>query len=137
MKVLNTVRAPTIINLVLKNLDNEGVPEPDECSDALWEFLVAADYIDEDGNLLELEENDDEQEGGNEQEQENVEDIDHKCYGYYDKLDPACRKCKVSELCIVKRRASLPECFGLMFEKTDPECGSCIEASGCRMKFGK
>ena len=133
------VRAPTLISSILKNLDDEGVPEPDDCSDVLWEFLVAAEYIDEDGNLLELEEDDDEKEGGNELQENGVEKIDHKCYGYHDPHDPACRKCKVSDQCIIKRQADLLklECYGLLFDKSDPECGSCIEASGCRKKFEK
>ena len=118
---INTM-ARDIIQSVLDDLDENGVPEDEDCSDLLYDFLVATGYVEDDEEDMEGEY----AKGGNEGEIDEPE-----CFGWADKRDPACKKCSWLASCVKERVETRPECFGLLFDTTDPECGVCIEASSC------
>jgi len=129
-----------IIQSVYANLDKEGVPDAtfggslatdeDEVSELLFDFLLAAEYVDEDGNILEDDET--EEKGGDAEEIEELPDDLPECFGYAEIKDPACRKCKIYNLCAIERIGTRPECFGVLFKLQDEECLSCIEANECQ-----
>lgn len=117
--------------VILKDLEENGIPEDlSEVSDALYELLVTAEYIDENGNVIE-------DETVSEGESESVavtvvdEIPDWLCFSYADPRDPSCNKCKLYDPCWKKRVEKRPACFGKRYDRTDPECQSCIEAPYC------
>jgi len=112
----STDQARNIIRNIISDLDKQGIPDEEECSDLMYEFLVAAEFI-------EVEE---------EEEPDEVEPIKlPECFGFEDNKDPACGKCRVKDQCIKERTANRPECFGLLFSKNAEECRVCLEASFC------
>ena len=120
-----------LVKRIMQNLIDEGVPEIEECSDLMYQFLVAAEVIDADGNLIEgetIEEADAVAEETSESEAENVP----PCYGFEDDRDPACEKCKVQIACRKLRIRQRPPCFGKLFEVNDENCKVCIEAPFCK-----
>jgi hypothetical protein len=121
---------------------DKGVPELGEVSDATFDFLVAGGWIDEDGNVLDVNlanaevDDDDEEETYEIHEKESdvlvAEEIKlPQCYGLEDDRDPSCRRCKVKDACKVLRIANRPKCFGLMHDGKEPECQVCIEEASC------
>lgn len=116
-----------VVASILHDLEQNGVPEMGDSSDLMLEFLVSAEFIDDDGNLLE-------QAQSTITETETEEVKEHKCFGYYDVRDPACKRCTHESSCSEAREDSRPECFGVMFLLSDPECDSCIEANACRQE---
>lgn len=131
LTVSKKVRAPTVIKKVFQDLDENGVPELDDCSDELYEFLVAAEVIDEEGNIIEkggtLTETESKDEDSDEEEIRRPE-----CFGFADKRDPACKKCSIYENCLMARVASRPSCFAVMFDLNSEECDVCLEGAHCR-----
>lgn len=109
-----------LVNIIIKDLDDNGVPAEDDCSDLLADFILDAGY-----------EDDDEEVGD-----DNVEVIEHPhCFGFADKRDPACKRCPLMALCMATRlraRDSELPCYGLEYEPTAPECSSCMERGACR-----
>lgn len=127
------VNSGKIVSQLLKDLDANGIPEtdgPDACSDLMFEFLVVAEYVDENGNLLEEEESEPEKE---EQKAEPVKLPE--CFSYADERDPSCTKCKVLVMCKKARLDSRPECFGKLFSEHEPECAVCLEAVLCKKEI--
>lgn len=113
--------AKDILDDILEDLDDNGIPDETKCSDLMLEFLIAAEYVDE------------------EDADEEVEEIKlPECFGFQDSRDPACAKCRVQDKCIVERTANRPECFGLLFSQSAEECKVCLEAAYCKdsMKVG-
>ena len=125
-----------IITTILADLDEEGIPDAEDCGDLMTDFLIVAEYCDEDGNILEVDDEEEETEGGEVAEETVVESFvdtsEWECYGYHSDRDPACRRCTVREECAIERLNCRPECFGLMFDENDEECGACIEAHECK-----
>jgi hypothetical protein len=116
-----------VISNILDNLDGEGIPESDDCSDLMFEFLVAAEYIDEEGNILEEEEDE------VEQKTEDIKEIQlPECFTFEDDRDPSCMKCRVKEECNTERINHRPECFGIAYSDKAEECIACLEASFCK-----
>jgi hypothetical protein len=118
-----------LVKSIMKNLEEEGVPEFDQCSDLLAEYLIAAEIIDEHGNLIDGEE-------GNAKSEDVTVSHDNlpKCYGFEDgDRDPACKKCKVQVMCRQARIEARPACFGKLFEEHDENCLACIEAPNCKI----
>ena len=123
-----TQSAKVITNMILDDLNDEGVPE--ECSELMDEFLYVAGYIDDDGNLKE-------------EDDEQIEDVSTQvgeaeviiqepdCYTFADERDPACKKCKLVRECVLARVDNRPVCFGQFFDDTSEECKVCIEAPLC------
>ena len=112
-----------LVDAIIKSLDTDGVPEFDDCSDTLAEFLLAAEYIDEEGNLLEEETDEDVIE---------EEAVKPECFGYQDDRDPACERCKVLSACKKEKARTRPECFGVRYKVNDPECQICLEYGECK-----
>jgi len=121
-----------IIQIVYRDIEANGVPDAtdeEEVSELLFDFLLAAEYVDEDGNVLEDDETEDE-EGGNDEEE--LPEGLPECFGYAESKDPACRKCQIFDNCHKERKETRPECFGILFKLQDEECLSCIEANDCQ-----
>jgi len=120
-------QASTLVKATLKDVDDNGIPETDDCSDLLLEFLLAANYIDEEGNILD---------GDEPEPEEEVEDLEelsktHECYTLADERDPACNRCKLLDICKQARLDNRPECFGQLYDVNAEECKVCIEAPFC------
>lgn len=118
--------ATSIVSTVIGDLDENGVPEIEDCSDLLAEFLVAAEYIDENGNPVQEEEE-------KSSEEPVIDDAKKpECFGFQDSRDPACAKCKVVAACTKERVRTRPTCFGKLFKAHDPECQACLEFAECK-----
>lgn len=125
---MNTRR---IVLAIANDLDKEGVPYIDECSDELYDFLIEAKYIDEDGNLLQFEK------GGSDDldskpEEPVVEDVP-ECFTFAEHKDPACQRCIIFDACYTERLASRPVCFGKHWDMNAEECRACLEFNDCRI----
>lgn len=130
------VRSSEIVDSILEDMDENGIPVSDECSELLTEFLIAAEYTDDDGNIVEDGGDEDSKEGSDEKEEEmSVEPP--PCFGFADERDPACKRCKAYSICMEERLETRPECFGRLFSKDAEECGVCIEASSCELAISK
>jgi len=119
----------TILEMVLDDLDENGIP--DDGSELLEEFLVAAEYLDEDGNILPALEIEESENGGDDDDDDGESVELPPCFGFADKRDPACRRCEMYDGCLAERIASRPPCFGRLYSGTAEECEICIEASNC------
>ena len=56
------------------------------------------------------------------------------CFGFFDNMDPACRRCDLREYCVEEQDASRAECFGKLYSEEAPECSRCLDASQCANK---
>jgi len=118
---------------ILKDLEANGVPEVDDCSDLTNELLFVAGYIDEQGELIE--EVDIEQDDEDEEVEVVEEDLPEKlppCFTFADERDPACKRCKVKIPCLEQRIINRPPCFGRYYNKHAEECEGCMEAVNCK-----
>ena len=125
-------RAVSLSKMILKDLEDNGIPDTEDCSDELYELLVMAKYIDDDGNITE----DDEEDLSENNDTEEVEDTTQglpECYSLADSRDPACSRCRVYDDCLKSRISNHPDCFGKLYEKHSEECGVCIEAPQCKI----
>jgi hypothetical protein len=119
---------------ILGDLDDNGVPEADDCSELLNELLYAAEYIDEQGELLEevdTETEEIEEEPEVVEEQELPEELP-VCFSFADERDPACNRCKVKPACLEARIINRPPCFGKHYDENAVECQGCMEAINCK-----
>ena len=124
-----------LVSKIIADIEANGVPEVEDCSDVMLQFLVAAEVCDEDGNLISGA-----VEQGNEEAVVVSEDVQEKlpdCYGFEDDRDPACNRCKVKDACKAARIQNRPPCFGKLFEEHDENCGACIESPFCSLVFIK
>lgn len=117
-------RASDIVAAIYADIEENGVPDTSDesLSDTLLEFLVAAEYIDENGNVI-----------GEEDEQEISDDELPTCFTYADERDPSCQKCRVFDKCMAERVKSRPKCFGKLYKSTDEQCAACLEALPCSL----
>jgi hypothetical protein len=124
----------------ISSILDKGIPELDEVSDVVFDFLEAGGWIDEEGNVLEINlaktKQDEEEESYeiNEKEPDEpvvVEDKLPQCYGFEDGRDPSCKRCKVKDTCMILRVANRPKCFGKLYSEHEPECQVCIEMAAC------
>lgn len=114
-------RSIEIVILIDYDIKNNGLPEVSSCSDLLAEYLVAAEYCDENGDEIK------------EVTSKDTEDVSMpECFGLADERDPSCQRCKVLELCKKERIRTRPPCYGT-WVKNDDQCTICIEAASCRM----
>lgn len=144
LTVADSTRFQDVIKLFISELDENGVPENEDCSELMSDFLYVAEYVDENGELVELD--DDEEEEVEEVEDESrvpkivpdnpaIElDIDRlpECFGFHDTRDPACRKCKIKVSCQDERVKTRPDCFGTLYHKNNIQCKQCIERTFCK-----
>lgn len=127
-------RSSEIVGSILEDMDENGIPVSDECSEVLTEFLIAAEYIDDDGNVIEGNGSDESlKEGGNDKKEEETPAEPPPCFGFADERDPACKRCKAYDVCMQERLETRPECFGRLFSKDAKECEICIEANSCEL----
>lgn len=131
LKIPMTDRASDILQAIDADLREKGVPEFNDASDLIAEFLVTAEFCDERGNLVT---NKPQPKGGKSQEESKP-----KCYAYYDLSghDPACRKCSSKVTCEAATKAARPPCFGLSFDAQADECRVCILSNLCRLALQK
>ena len=124
-KVSAELNTKAIIELILNDIDENGVPEPKDSSDMMIEFLTSAEILDSDGNII--------NEVESEPEQEDIlPDKLPECFGFVDLRDPASKICSVQSHCMKRRTSNRPPCFGLLFDKNDANCQECLEALACR-----
>lgn len=125
-------RSSVLMEMILKDIDENGVPDTGECSDLMFEFLVNAEIVDEDGKIIEEVVSGDKTEEPAMLEQEVPE-----CYSYADERDPACNRCKLMIDCMKVRISNRPECFGRLFDRNAEECKVCLEAPFCMKVISK
>ena len=114
---------------IVNNLEKIGIPDASKASDELFEFLLNIDFIDEEGNILDIEEEDKPEITIPEEKEWTTKP---ECYSLADIRDPACKRCILIDECLVKRVESRPLCYGKLFVETSEECMRCIEAGPCR-----
>ena len=125
-------QSSTLVKLSLADLEGTGVPELDDCTDLMMEFLLAAGYINEDGEFLE-EGEEVEPESSDETDEDEIDEADYpECFSLADERDPACNRCRLLEICKEARINNRPECFGQMYDANVDECKVCIEAPFCK-----
>lgn len=117
-----------LVDDLIDDLETNGLPD-EEVSDALWDFMVASGFIDEDGNELYRESSGDD-EGGDADDKDDV--TEWKCFGMLDENDPACRRCKGRERCLEKRISVRPSCFGRMYDAENDDCADCVHWKYCQ-----
>ena len=115
-----------MIHSIIDNIDAEGVPVADDCTDPMLDFLYVAGFTDEDGNLLPEAKEGVQDDVADEQTQ--VPD----CFGFADERDPACKKCTIFKECMRERVDVRPECFAQLFDDTSEECKACLEYGACK-----
>ena len=124
-----------LILKILKDIDDNGVPDvTTDLSDALMEFLVAAEIVDEEGNYIEEDEKS-ETEVNTKTEEESDSVAMPACWGMADipRVDPACKGCSIYEDCAEDRISKRPTCYGLSYNKH--ECNLCIENFNCQKEM--
>lgn len=138
-----------LVHLIDADLRSQGVPPEEECTELLDDYLFSCGYIQEDGSVSEewpviqtVERNEEPTtvvEGHaviiREKEIQIGEKVFPKfhCFSLADSKDPACRKCKVMEVCLQERVKARPPCFG-NYLATDEQCKVCIEALPCSQR---
>jgi len=123
-------RASEIVDVIYSDINANGVSDTDdELSDLLSEFLVAAEYIDENGNVL--------VEQKEEDEDEVPDDKLPKCFTLADERDPSCKRCRVLDRCMKARIDARPTCYGKLYSVTDEQCKVCLEALPCSIIVSK
>ena len=126
-KAAATMTSKDLVTAITAYLDKHGLP--DDCSDLSFDFLIAAGFVDENGNTLDHVPEKEEQEPTIRLPQ---------CYGFEDTpSDPACKGCKVRVACRTARESNRPPCFGKLFDNNAAECQVCIEKSFCMLKGGQ
>lgn len=134
-------RSTVIIQAIVNDLDENGVPEMDDCSSVLMEFMQSSGYVDENGNLLDVVEEGLSEQTNDEPTQQIVSEADvpaeslPECFklSIADDRDPSCNRCRVFAICHTNRMSKRPECYGLYFDQRAEECQACIEAYTCRI----
>ena len=98
-------------------------------SDLLDDYLVNAEFVDEDGRVVK---------GGGKKrlslkaflEENGLSKPD--CFGFADDGAPECDRCQVYMYCSEDRVENLPPCYGLKYNDKDTECAVCLEAPFCK-----
>jgi hypothetical protein len=109
----------------------EDKPKTGKLSNVTFEFLVAAEVIDDiDGKYIYLDKPDIYIFGDDTVVVDEGEKVP-ACFGCADAKDPSCSKCKVFDNCVIARVANRPPCFGEAYFANSNECILCIEALNC------
>ena len=119
-----------LVAAAIEDMESNGVPDDDDISDVLWQFVDMAGLLDEEVEDTEIEE-DDLTKTQIEIESGSVPD----CFSWADRRDVACKRCAVVEACMSERvavRESELPCFGRLYDRNDEQCNSCLEAGPCR-----
>lgn len=115
-----TITSSKLVVMLYNDIEENGVPE--ETSDLLEDFLMCLGYIDDD-------------EDSDEQEPKEEELVKPTCFGFHDGHDPICKDCPVATHCKKVRISNRPNCFGLLFDRTNEDCKGCIEFGACGNLF--
>jgi len=130
---------------IVGDLNENGVPMDEEVSDSLFDFLVYACFIQEDGSLIEFiddgsepfSELDDEQAGVKEEPELPTELPE--CFGWGEDrgYDENCDRCPIIDLCIVERDKNIADmtCFGVLYDAKDAHCMECTVWRLCQEKM--
>lgn len=122
-------RYSEILDKIVEDCNENGVPDWEDCSKLLRQFLITAGITDSDGELIT-----EESKEAAEKTSEDSQDVGTypECFGLADLRDPACNRCKVLELCMQRHQESLPPCYGKEYSDGAPECALCIENTKCK-----
>ena len=119
-------RYSKIVDIIVEDCDNNGVPEWEDCTKLLRKFLIILKITDVNGEVIAKSEE-------SPVKEEQVTELEYpECYGLADAKDPACIRCKVVEECLIKHKNSLPPCYGKSYSDTAEECALCIERISCK-----
>ncbi len=126
-----------IVLMILNDLEETGIPSPDDQSDSLFEFLLNINFIDEDGTLLdrtaEVDIQDEEISVFVDYVDGEGEEIEKpECFTRAEIRDPSCRRCVIYSQCMEARIEVRPHCFGKEFSANADECKACFEITACR-----
>lgn len=124
-----------LLELITDDLEENGIPEKDECSTLLDDFLYKAKFVSEDGELLEKDES--VKEVVEIVEEDDKVDVYPQCWSMADIRAPECKRCILYSQCNEQRVTLRPPCYGKQFEAKDEECQRCIENSYCRAVLEK
>lgn len=128
------ISSKKLIQLINADLTENGIPEEDDCSQLLEDYLYVAGFIDAGEEATESEPEAVEPEPQPEPILDEAELPD--CYKCADERDPSCKRCKVFDACMRERIAirehELP-CFGKLFDINAEECSHCLEAGPCKI----
>jgi len=113
---------------IVNDLEEKGIPALEDTSDSLFEFLLNLDFIDAEGNILEIKK----EEKPYIPPEEIKVSTKPECYSLADVRDPACKRCILIDECLQQRIIDRPQCFGKLFLEGDAECKRCIEVGPCR-----
>jgi len=116
-----------LVDTIWKDMDENGVPMAEDVSDLLWEFLVFCRYYDNDGRIIDLPED------GQEEDPSGVTKIsdnqdEPKCFGWGEpEYNPNCQRCPWKEVCVDKREEKMTEvsCFSVLYDPTQKQCKDC------------
>lgn len=118
---------------IINDLDARGIPDTEECSDELFEFLLNINYISDTGEILEISKKTTEPVQYSEEIVEETPEVEKpECFSFAEIRDPACKRCILFDACSVARKKARPACFGLRYEARSEECRLCIESTACR-----
>jgi len=133
------MNSKSLIKAIMHDLEENGIPAEEDCSAVLEEFLVAAGFIDESGDIVEDDEDNDDDYDEEDVEEEETEYVELRpqCFSYHSSRDPACRKCKIADECEKERLRILSKCYGKSFDQHSEECKSCMENMTCRELVNK
>jgi hypothetical protein len=116
-----------LVMAIVNDIEDQGIPSTDDCSDDLFEFLLNIDFIDEDGEILKVS-----KEKPTEVTNSPKEPVEKpECFSFAEIRDPACKRCVIYDRCLEARERARPACFGRSYSADSEECRGCIEASAC------
>jgi len=119
-------RYSKLVDIILADFEENGVPEWGDCPALLRKFLITAKITTEAGDLIEHTD-------AQSEESPAAEVSYPECFGLGDENDPACLGCKVLEVCLLKHKESYPPCYGSQYSDDAEECGICVERTACKM----
>lgn len=126
-----------VAQAIVDDLNENGVPLDDPVSDDLFEFMVFAKFITEDGELIEVVEDDAPEVEEQPVDAAEMEDVP-ECYGWgMPTYDLSCSRCPLVDDCVVVRDRTLETmpCFGVLCDVDDPDCKDCSIWLLCRDKM--
>jgi len=123
-------RINEVIDILLDDIDENGVPDVSLDDDTLFGFLLFLQYIDEDGNLIDDDAVDDPEEEDDTADEDPVQEppIERACFGYSEPdYVPACAACQVNDACARKRDEIVAGmyCFGRLYDSGHEQCSNC------------
>ena len=123
-----------LVDLIWKDLDESGVPVPEDVSDLLWQFLDFCGYYDEQGNIVE--DSVDQERDPADKIAELLEDREEPgCLGWGEpEYNPNCKRCPLKEICVQMRERNMAEmsCAYVLYDPENEECKKCSVWRSCK-----